>query len=195
MTTSQPTPDAPVVLTEYDNTLVRLSAEQALELRRLARGAVTVQLDEVPGTWRITSSHYVGTIATSGTRILITPKLDTGSLFYLLEASGRPVSTGPADFHYDVMPDLVPSFATFTHATSKERSPAASPAPTRISRSGCRQYAVAWTSRRNSASLACLFPPKPLRRVHRDGPKESGAAGRRRRHRRPSRGPPGRRRD
>ena len=76
MTTSQLTPDAPVVLTEYDSALVRLSTEQALELRRLARGAVTVQPDDTPGTWRITSSHYVGTIAASGARILITPKLE-----------------------------------------------------------------------------------------------------------------------
>ncbi len=121
MTTSQLTPDAPVVLTEYDSALVRLSTEQALELRRLTRGAVTVQPDEAPGFWRVASSHYVGTIATSGTRILITPKLDTDSLFYLLEASGRPVSTGPADFRYDTTTDLVPSFATF-YARHLERA-------------------------------------------------------------------------
>ena len=113
MTTSQLTPDAPVVLTEYDSALVRLSTEQALKLRRLARGAVTVQRDDTPGTWRVTSSHYVGTIAASGARILITPKLEIGSLFYLIEASGRPVATGPADFRYGTSPDLVPSFATF----------------------------------------------------------------------------------
>ena len=112
MTTSQLTPDAPVVLTEYDSALLRLSTEQALELRRLARGAVTVQPDDAPGTWRVTSSHYVGTIAASGAQILITPKLDMGSLFYLLEASGGPVDTGPADFRYGASPDLVPSFAT-----------------------------------------------------------------------------------
>lgn len=121
MTTSQLTPDAPVVLTEYDSAFVRLSTEQALELRRLARGAVTVQPDEAPGTWRVTSSHYVGTIASSGARILITPKVDTGSLFYLLEASGRPVGTGPADFRYDATPDIVPSFATF-YARHLERA-------------------------------------------------------------------------
>ena len=121
MTTSQLTPDAPVVLTEYDSTLVRLSTEQALELRRFARDAVTIQPDDTPGTWRVTSSHYVGTIATSGARILITPKLDIGSLFYLLEASGRPVGTGPADFRYGTSPDLVPSFATF-YARHLERA-------------------------------------------------------------------------
>jgi len=121
VTTSQLTPDLPVILSEYDSAFVRLSTEQALELRRLAHGAVTVQPDEVPGSWRVTSSHYVGTIATSGVRILITPKLDTGSLFYLLEASGQPVGTGPADFRYGASPDLVPSFATF-YARHLERA-------------------------------------------------------------------------
>ena len=98
--TGQPAPEAPVVLTEYDSVLVQLSTGQARELRRAAGGAVTVQPDDTAGTWRITSSHYVGTITAGGTRVLITPKLEISSLFYLLEASGKPVATGPAIFSY-----------------------------------------------------------------------------------------------
>jgi 5-methylcytosine-specific restriction enzyme subunit McrC len=109
----QPAPEAPVVLTEYDSVLVQLSTGQARELRRAARGAVTVQPDDTAGTWRITSSHYVGTITVSGTRVLITPKLEISSLFYLLEASGKPTATGPAIFSYATTADLVPAFATF----------------------------------------------------------------------------------
>jgi 5-methylcytosine-specific restriction enzyme subunit McrC len=118
---NQPTAEEPVVLTEYDSTLLRLGTEQALELRRAARGAISVQPDDTAGTWRITTSHHVGTIVTSGTQILIIPKLDTGSLFYLLEASGKPVETGPADFRYEAETGLVPSFATF-YARHLERA-------------------------------------------------------------------------
>ena len=46
-------------------------------------------------------------------RILITPKVTTANLFYLLEASGKPVDVGPAVFDYDTTRDLIPSFATF----------------------------------------------------------------------------------
>ena len=111
--TSPRLPDAPVVLTEYSSTLVRLSLEQARELRQVARNAVTVQADDTPGTWRVTASHYVGTIVTPHLRILITPKVETSNLFYMLEASRRPVSTDRATFSYAITLDLVPSFATF----------------------------------------------------------------------------------
>jgi 5-methylcytosine-specific restriction enzyme subunit McrC len=37
----------------------------------------------------------------------------TANLFYLLEASGRPLELGPAVFDYDQTRDLVPAFATF----------------------------------------------------------------------------------
>lgn len=113
LVTSQPTPEAPVILTEYDSVLVQLSTSQARGLRRAADGAVTVQPDDTAGTWRITSSHYAGTITAGGTRVLITPKLEISSLFYLLEASGKPTATGRADFSYGTTADLVPAFATF----------------------------------------------------------------------------------
>lgn len=110
---SQKTPDEPVVLTEYDSALIKLDANQVRLLRRLTRGAVTLQLDDMASTWSLTSSHYVGTIVTPGVRILITPKVDTANLFYLLEASGKPVDIGPAVFDYDTTRDLISSFATF----------------------------------------------------------------------------------
>jgi hypothetical protein len=53
------------------------------------------------------------TIVTPDVRILITPKVDTANLFYLLEASGNPVDIGAAVFDYDKTRDLIPSFATF----------------------------------------------------------------------------------
>jgi 5-methylcytosine-specific restriction enzyme subunit McrC len=110
---SHKTPDGPVVLTEYDSAPIRLDVNQVRVLRRLARGAITLQLDDTASTWCITSSHYVGTIVIPGVRILITPKVDTANLFYLLEASGKPVDIGPAAFDYDTTRDLIPSFATF----------------------------------------------------------------------------------
>jgi 5-methylcytosine-specific restriction enzyme subunit McrC len=113
MMTSPTTAERTVVLSEFDSALLQLTAEQARELRRAADGAVTVQPDDTAGTWRITTSHYVGTIVTSATRILIRPKVSTGSLFYLLEAGGKPVETDLPDFAYDSTADLLPSFATF----------------------------------------------------------------------------------
>ena len=107
--TTQTTPEAPVELTEYDTTLLPLSTEQARELRRAARGALTVQPDDTPGTWRLTTSHYVGTIVTPTLRILITPKVNIGCLFYLL------------DFAYGDTAHLVPAFATF-YARHLERA-------------------------------------------------------------------------
>lgn len=111
--TSQQAPDAPVILTEYGSTLATFSIEQARELRHAARDAITVQADDTPGTWRVTASHFVGTIVTTSLRIMITPKVDPDNLFYMLEASGRPVSTGAATFSFATSPDLIPSFATF----------------------------------------------------------------------------------
>jgi 5-methylcytosine-specific restriction enzyme subunit McrC len=118
---SKQAPDQLVVLTEYDHAPADLDTGQVRQLRRLARGAITLQLDDTASTWTVSSSHYAGTIVIPGVRILITPKVDTASLFYLLEASGRPVSTGPADFGYNTTQDLIPSFATF-YARHLERT-------------------------------------------------------------------------
>jgi 5-methylcytosine-specific restriction enzyme subunit McrC len=46
-------------------------------------------------------------------RILIKPKVGAASLFYLLEAGGRPLDIGPSVFDYGETGDLVPAFATF----------------------------------------------------------------------------------
>ena len=135
-------------------------------MRRSARDAVTVQPDDTAGTWRVTSSHYAGTITTAGARILIIPEAGHSSLFYLLEASGRPAATGPADFSLRTSPTTRsrPSPPS-TPATSKEHSPTASPAPTRKPKRDCQGYAAAWTSRRSSASPAPSHGV-PLRRAH-----------------------------
>lgn len=104
--------DRPVVLAEYESATLRLTADQARILRRLVREKVSV----LPGgatEWHVKASHYVGTVVTPDVRILITPKVSTANLFYLLEASGNPVDIGPAVFDYDKTRDLIPSFATF----------------------------------------------------------------------------------
>ena len=116
------TPDEPVVLTEYDSAPLQLTADQARILQRLARGEVTIQPgDTAQHAWHVKASHYVGTIVTPDVRILITPKVNTANLFYLLEASGNPVDIGPAVFDYGKTRDLIPSFATF-YARHLERA-------------------------------------------------------------------------
>ncbi len=105
--------DDPVVLTEYASVPLQLSGDQARLLRRLARDRVTVSPGDGATEWHVKASSYVGTIVTPDVRILITPKVDTANLFYLLEASGDPVDIGPAVFDYETTRDLIPSFATF----------------------------------------------------------------------------------
>jgi 5-methylcytosine-specific restriction enzyme subunit McrC len=107
------TPDDPVVLAEYESTLVYLNADQERALRRIAQGRIAVSPGDATNTWRITASSHVGTIVTPDLRILIVPKVTTANLFYLLEAGGSPVDVGPAIFDYDTTHDLIPSFATF----------------------------------------------------------------------------------
>ena len=105
--------DEPVVLTEYGSAALQLTADQARMLRRLVREKVSVLPGDGAAEWHVKASHYVGTIVTPDVRILITPKVNTANLFYLLEASGNPVDIGPAVFDYDKTRDLIPSFATF----------------------------------------------------------------------------------
>jgi 5-methylcytosine-specific restriction enzyme subunit McrC len=107
-------PDNPVlVLQEYGTGEVELTAAQERILRRLARGRLTILPGDTADTWRIKASCYVGTIVTPAVRILITPKVATANLFYLLEASGQPLAVGAATFDYEQASDLIPSFATF----------------------------------------------------------------------------------
>jgi 5-methylcytosine-specific restriction enzyme subunit McrC len=107
-------PDRPVLtLTEYGTGEIELTAVQERTLRHLARGRLTTLPGDSVNRWRIKASCYVGTIVTPDVRILITPKVATTNLFYLLEASGRPLDVGAAVFDYERTMDLVPSFATF----------------------------------------------------------------------------------
>ena len=100
-------------LPEYGTADLQLTVAQARALRHLARGRLAISPGDAEDSWHIKASSYVGTIVTPGLRLLIVPKVATASLFYLLEASGRSLDTGPAQFDYDQARDLVPSFATF----------------------------------------------------------------------------------
>lgn len=103
----------PVHVTEYGTADVQLTAQQERILRHLAQGRIAITPGDTEGSWRIKASSYVGTIVTPGVRILITPKVATANLFYLLEAGGRALELGPAAFDYEQTHDLVPAFATF----------------------------------------------------------------------------------
>jgi hypothetical protein len=111
--TNQPAPEAPLVLAEHDSALVQLTIPQALELRRFAAPTLIFVPGDTAGTWQVTSASYAGTVTVPGIRVLIAPKVQIGTLLYLLEASGRPVAAGPADFSYGTIRELVPAFATF----------------------------------------------------------------------------------
>lgn len=107
-------PEQPVlVLTEYGEGTVELTAAQERTLRRLAHRALTILPGDALNSWYVKASSYVGTIVTPDIRILIKPKIETANLFYLLEAGGRPLDVGPATFDYEATGDLIPSFATF----------------------------------------------------------------------------------
>jgi 5-methylcytosine-specific restriction enzyme subunit McrC len=100
-------------LNEYAEGEARLTPEQARTLRRLARDRLTVLPADTLGRWRVKASSYVGTVVTPDVKILVTPKVSTVNLFYLLEASGRALDVGAETFDYERTKDLVPSFATF----------------------------------------------------------------------------------
>jgi len=102
-----------IVLSEYEDSEVELTLAQAQALRRLCRERLTVQPGDVLGRWRIRASSYVGTVVTPDVRILIRPKIPLANLFYLLEASGKPVEVSREVFEYERTPDLISSFATF----------------------------------------------------------------------------------
>ncbi len=110
---SPATHNPPVVLTEYGEDEVELTAVQERTLRHLAQRRLTILPDDALNSWRVKASSYVGTIVTPDVRILIKPKIETANLFYLLEAGGQPLDVGPAVFDYETTGDLIPSFATF----------------------------------------------------------------------------------
>ena len=103
----------PVVLGEYEETDIELTLTQAQTLRRLCGGRLTVQPGDGTGCWRIKVSSCVGAIVTPDVRILIRPKVPIANLYYLLEASGRPITVGDEIFEYERTSELIPSFATF----------------------------------------------------------------------------------
>jgi hypothetical protein len=70
VTMSQKTPDGPVVFTEYDSAPIELDTNQVRLLRRLARGAITLQPDDTASTWCLISSHYAGTICRVSRRVM-----------------------------------------------------------------------------------------------------------------------------
>jgi 5-methylcytosine-specific restriction enzyme subunit McrC len=110
---SQAAYDQPIVLAEYGEDRVELTAAQERTLRHLAQHGLTIMPGDALNSWRIKASSYVGTIVTPDVRILIKPKIETANLFYLLEAGGQPLDVGAAVFDYETTGDLIPSFATF----------------------------------------------------------------------------------
>ena len=110
---SPATHDPPIVLTEYGEDEVELTAVQERTLRHLAQHRLTVLPGDALSSWRVKASSYVGTIVTPDVRILIKPKIETANLFYLLEGGGKPLDVSPAVFDYETTGDLIPSFATF----------------------------------------------------------------------------------
>ena len=149
------TTDEPVVFTEYDSAALQLTADQARILRRLAREKVSILPGDGAAEWHVKTTHYVGTIVTPDVRILITPKVNTANLFYLLEASGNPVDIGPAVFDYDKTRDLIPSFATF-YARHLEKALARGiPRAYQEIRERVRECAAASTCQRRCGWQAC----------------------------------------
>ena len=67
-------PDQPVVLTEYGEGQIELTAAQERTLRRLAQRRLTILPGDALNSWRVKASSYVGTIVTPDVRILIKPK-------------------------------------------------------------------------------------------------------------------------
>lgn len=117
-----PNPPDPVVLTEYGTAAVRLTSSQERVLRHLARDRLTTLPGDSEGTWRVRATSYVGTVVTPDVRILIRPKVPVENLFYLLEASGKPLDIAKNEvFDYDKFPDVIPAFATF-YARHLERA-------------------------------------------------------------------------
>lgn len=103
----------PLLLAEYGEGEVELSAEQERTLRHLARDRLAILPGDAADRWRVKASSYVGTVVTPDVQILIVPKVPTANLFHLLEASGRSLDVGAEIFDYERTNDLVPSFATF----------------------------------------------------------------------------------
>jgi 5-methylcytosine-specific restriction enzyme subunit McrC len=107
-------PDRPVVvLSEYGEDEIKLTAAQERTLRHLAQRRLTILPGDSVDSWRVKASSYVGTIVTPDVRVLVKPKIEIANLFYLLEADGRPLDLRTAVFDYETTSDLIPSFATF----------------------------------------------------------------------------------
>ena len=74
---SPATHDPPVVLAEYGEDEVELTAVQERTLRHLAQRRLTILPGDALNSWRVKASSYVGTIVTPDVRILIKPKIET----------------------------------------------------------------------------------------------------------------------
>lgn len=103
----------PIVLDEYESSVVALSTEEVAGLRALTGTRLSITAADTPGEWVIRATAHVGTVVLGGVRILIRPKVSNANLFHLLEAGGDALSVRPEAFEYDRTSDLVPSFATF----------------------------------------------------------------------------------
>lgn len=103
----------PVVLDEYESTIVPLSVEEVAGLQALAGPRLSITAADAPGQWVIRATAHVGTVVFRTVRVLIRPKVSNANLFHLLEAGGDALGVRPEAFEYERTSDLVPSFATF----------------------------------------------------------------------------------
>jgi 5-methylcytosine-specific restriction enzyme subunit McrC len=113
MTTTSRDAWTTVAIPEYGEATITMSPTQERQLRAIAQQRLTVLPTGSGDDWVIRSTSYVGTVVVPGVRILVTPKVSTANLFYMLEAGDRTLEVGAEQFEYNQTNDLVPSFATF----------------------------------------------------------------------------------
>jgi 5-methylcytosine-specific restriction enzyme subunit McrC len=110
---AKPPKQQTIVLSEYGEGELELTAGEERLLRQMAQNRLTFLPGDTSGRWRVKSGSYVGTVVTPAARILVTPKVPIANLFHLLEDGGRTLDLGDEIFEYERTNDLVPSVATF----------------------------------------------------------------------------------
>jgi 5-methylcytosine-specific restriction enzyme subunit McrC len=111
--TNSPSEWTTVAIPEYGEATITMSSSQERQVRAIAQQRLAVLPTGGPDEWAVRATSFVGTVVVPGVRILVTPKVSSANLFYLLEAGGRSLDIGAEQFDYDRTKDLVASFATF----------------------------------------------------------------------------------
>lgn len=108
-----------IVLQEHATTQVVLSDRTARALATVARDAITVAPTTAPGSWRITTDRYVGSVTVDGVRVLIRPKIRADNVFLFLGA-GLPHAAWRSEvFDFDTHSDLLPAVLSFFARTAE----------------------------------------------------------------------------